>query len=427
MTVPSTARTGAPTAARPSSSSSSEAAQPRRRTSTRAWSNWARSTGECGVRRSRLPGGSGSAPIGVEHLAQRRAVGGHVDPDPVRRADQVLAVDLVDLSPPGRPAAPRGSPSRGSAATGAPSSGGRAPRGRAARWAARRAARTARPGRNAPARSRCTSLLRSSACRSREVVDFASPSSVDQRGERARRPRLDDHAEKCACPLDGLASRLLWRGHGSPSQSFTLWNRCSVNCRYCDARRPLASRGEEPTHVPQCHAPLRNPQRGCASHTRRGVAQAGLRDRRGVRIGPRVGTVPPGGAEGRGQRRPLRPRLPAGAGGEGAPLVRRAGPQPREHRAHRRRRDGVRRRVRPALRARRRGAPRRQDGRLPQLRPPRAEFLRDGFGGRHRLRARGHAARLPPPRHDLRAADAHRQDLHGQRRLGRERAGHAAG
>ena len=217
-------------------------------------------------------------------------------------------------------------------------------------------------------------------------------------------------------------------GHGSPSsKSFILWNRCSVNCRYCDAGRPPASRGEEPTHVPQCHAPLRNPQRGCASHTRRGVAQAGLRDRRGVRIGPRVGTVPPGGAEGRGRRRPLRPRLPAGAGGEGAPLVRRAGPQPREHRAHRRRRDGVRRRLRPAVRARGRGAPRRQDGGLPQLRPPRAELRRDGLGGRHRLRARGHAARLPPPRHDLRAADAHRQDLHGQRRLGRERAGHARG
>ncbi len=42
------------------------------------------------------------------------------------------------------------------------------------------------------------------------------PELRDQRGERARRPRLDDHAEKCACPLDGLASRLLWRGHGSP-------------------------------------------------------------------------------------------------------------------------------------------------------------------------------------------------------------------
>ena len=33
------------------------------------------------------------------------------------------------------------------------------------------------PGRNAPARSRCTSRLRSSACSSREVVDFARPSS----------------------------------------------------------------------------------------------------------------------------------------------------------------------------------------------------------------------------------------------------------
>ena len=71
------------------------------------------------------------------------------------------------------------------------------------------------------------------------------------------------------------------------------------------------------------------------------------RDRRRVRQRPRPGPVPPGGPEGRGVRRvrdrPVRPRLRAGTGREGAAVVRRAGPQPRELRAHRRRRDGVRR------------------------------------------------------------------------------------
>ena len=42
-------------------------------------------------------------------------------------------------------------------------------------------------------------------------------------------------------------------------------------------------------------------------------------------------------------------------------------------------------------------------------------FARARLGRRRDLRAERHAARQPPPRHDLRAADADRQDLHGQR------------
>ena len=96
-------------------------------------------------------------PEGVEHLAQRRAVRGHVDADPVRGADQVAAVDLVDLDE--RAAARHGEVHR------LPRQlrqvlhrrAGQLRRGRAARWAGRRAGRTARragtrrPGRGAPA------------------------------------------------------------------------------------------------------------------------------------------------------------------------------------------------------------------------------------------------------------------------------------
>ena len=46
------------------------------------------------------------------------------------------------------------------------------------------------------------------------------------------------------------------------------------------------------------------------------------------------------------------------------------------------------------------------------------------LGRRHHLRAVRHPARLAPPRHDLRAADPDRQDLHGQCRHRRERPRH---
>ena len=94
---------------------------------------------------------------------------------------------------------------------------------------------------------------------------------------------------------------------------------------------------------------------------------------------------------------------------------------PEQQRPHRRRLDGVRRGLRPAVRARGRRTPRRDDGRLPQLHQARPVVRRARLRRRRDLRAQRHPARLPAPRHDLRAADADRQDLHGQRRLGRQR------
>ena len=177
-------------------------------------------------------------------------------------------------------------------------------------------------------------------------------------------------------------------------------------------------------NVPKPDAALRDPLRGRDGGPRQGLAAAGLGDRRRVHVRPGAGPLPGGRAEGRGQQRLLRPRLPARAGGQGAARVRRAGPQPGEVGAHRRRLDGLRRRLRTAVRPGRRRAPRRDDGRLPQLHPPRAVLRRDGLRGRRDLRAQRRAARLAAPRHDLRAADADRQDLHGQRRLRPERGRH---
>ena len=77
----------------------------------------------------------------------------------------------------------------------------------------------------------------------------------------------------------------------------------------------------------------------------------------------------------------------------------------------------------PFVRAGRR-TPRRHDGRLPQLLQAGAELRGARLGGRRGQRAQRHPARQPPPRHDLRAADADRQDLHGQRGVRRQRPRH---
>ena len=95
---------------------------------------------------------------------------------------------------------------------------------------------------------------------------------------------------------------------------------------------------------------------------------------------------------------------------------------PDQQRAHRRRLDGVRRGLRPAVRARGRRTPRRAPWTTSATSPgsPR-RFAGARLGRRRGLRAQRHPARQPAPRHDLRAADADRQDLHGQRRLRRQR------
>ena len=131
-----------------------------------------------------------------------------------------------------------------------------------------------------------------------------------------------------------------------------------------------------------------------------------------------------GRSAGGGQHGLPRPRLRAGAGRQGAARVRPPGAQPRAQRAHRRRLDGVQRGLRPAVRPRGRRTPRRHDGRLPQLHPAGPELRGARLGRRRGQRAQRHPAGQPPPRHDLRAADADRQGLHGQRGLRRQRRGH---
>ncbi len=187
---------------------------------------------------------------------------------------------------------------------------------------------------------------------------------------------------------------------------------------------PPGQAQEEIAHVPEQDAPLRRAQRGRPLQARRGVAPPGHGDRRGVHERPRARPLPSGRPAGRGQDGLPRSRLRARAGGEGAPRVRRPGPQPGQQRAHRRRLDGVRRGVRPAVRPPGRRPPRRHHGRLPQLLQAGPELRGARLRGRGRVRAQRHAAGQPAPRHDLRAADADRQDLHGQRRLRRQRSRH---
>ena len=176
--------------------------------------------------------------------------------------------------------------------------------------------------------------------------------------------------------------------------------------------------------VPQHDAEVRDPLRGRDGQARRRLAPAGHRDRRGVRQRARAGAVPRGGPARRGADGLPRPGVRPRAGGEGAARVRRAGAQPGQQRAHRRRLDGLRRRLRPALRARGRRPARRDDERLRAVRQAGAELRGARLRRRRGLRAQRHAARLAAPRHDARAADADRQDLHGQRGLRRQRPRH---
>ncbi|CAA9360001.1 MAG: Trimethylamine methyltransferase family protein, partial [uncultured Nocardioidaceae bacterium] len=176
--------------------------------------------------------------------------------------------------------------------------------------------------------------------------------------------------------------------------------------------------------VPQLDAALRDPLRGRDGQARRGLASPGDRDRRRVHVGACARAVPEGGPARRGEHRLPRPRLRPRAGGQGPSRVRRTGAQPRQQHPHRRGRDGVRRRVRPALRAGGRGAARRHHGRLPSVHAAGSELPGARLGRRRDLRAQRHPARLPPPRHDAGPPDADRQGLHGQRGLRGQRPRH---
>ena len=92
--------------------------------------------------------------------------------------------------------------------------------------------------------------------------------------------------------------------------------------------------------------------------------------------------------------------------GEGARRVRRPGAQPGPRHRLRGRPHGVRRRGRRAVRARRRPAARWDAGRPRAVRAARARLRRDRHHRADPVRAHRPAARLAPPRHGVRAADA---------------------
>ena len=155
-----------------------------------------------------------------------------------------------------------------------------------------------------------------------------------------------------------------------------------------------------------------------------GLATPDDRGRRRVHARRRPRAFPQGRAEGRRQDGLPRSGVRARPGRQSAQGIRRPGPQPGQQRAHRRQHDGVQRRLRSPVRPRRCRTPRRDDGRLPKLHEAGAGLRGARLGRRHHLRAVRHTARLPAPRHDLRAADPDRQDLHGQCRHRRERPRH---
>ena len=101
-----------------------------------------------------------------------------------------------------------------------------------------------------------------------------------------------------------------------------------------------------------------------------------------------------GGPEGRGQHGLPRPRVRPRAGRQGAARVRRAGAQPRQQRAHRRRRDGLRRVYGPPFV---REGDVRRDATIEDFRnftKLAQSLLGPGLRRRRRLRAQRHPARL---------------------------------
>ena len=186
-TVPSAPKTGAATATRPGSSSSTV----RREAAARTRASSSRSCGAVGdgLRRQRREraGRQHRGAVGQEHLADGRAWRGTRAADPVRRPEQEAAVDLCDLLD---PAARRHSQVHGLAGDrGQPPQpvGGATRRGssRSLREAYRRG-----PGAQRTAlASHCSEPWRSSACSKREV------SSCDGRHGR-RGPRLVDAARR---------------------------------------------------------------------------------------------------------------------------------------------------------------------------------------------------------------------------------------
>ena len=121
------------------------------------------------------------------------------------------------------------------------------------------------------------------------------------------------------------------------------------------------------------------------------------------------------------QTRLARSGVRARAGREGAARVRRCRRATRRTRCTSVATTWSSRRLRPPFVREGRRPARRHDDRLPQVHDAGPELSRARLGRGRRSASPTTAPRLPAPRHDLRPADAHRQDLHGKRRVGPER------
>ena len=168
--------------------------------------------GRCGARGG--PAGSGQRAVGVEHLAQRGAVRGHVDLVPVARRRAGRSTRPGRCARRRRRGRRRGARSRRSRSP-TVSSTGRASRAICGHGSCTRGVqREQRPGdvRRRPA-SRSTSSVRSRAASRREVVDRARPVSSLELGEAQRLVGAHDQVDQRGGAVDGLRARRCGAAH----------------------------------------------------------------------------------------------------------------------------------------------------------------------------------------------------------------------
>ena len=168
--------------------------------------------------------------------------------------------------------------------------------------------------------------------------------------------------------------------------------------------------------VPQSHGALRGAQRGRHGHDRPRLEAAPAGDRHRLPPPRGAAAVRRGRTEGRGRGRALDPDFVLEQVAKAPSEFTLHAPQPRAQLPGRRRRDGLHPGAGAAVRARGRRAARCDVRRLLPLHQARPGLRRLRHGRRPAVRAERPAARLAPPRHAARAADADRQAL--QRRAG---------
>ena len=171
--------------------------------------------------------------------------------------------------------------------------------------------------------------------------------------------------------------------------------------------------------VPQSHGALRGAERRRDGDDRARLAAAAAGHRHRLPPPRGAAAVPRGRADRRGRRRASSTPTSCSSWSPGRRRVHAARPQSRAQLPGRRRRHGLRPRAGAAVRARGRRAARGDVRRLPPLLEAGAGLRRLRHRRRPAVRAQRPAARLAPPRHAARAADADRQAL-------RRRAGLAA-